>query len=181
MSIERETLERAREAGLSPFQLATQLAVHHTTVLRAEKQEGVMLERSLRRGGKQRLPSHREIVQDMKLLDAVEYLLGVIEDAIPPEHVVSAWKFAGVHFTLAEKRIIQALANAGGRVVSKEAMLDAATMENGDPPDILIINVYICKIRRKAKNLPFQIITHWGLGYSIEASADYVWPWEVQV
>lgn len=41
----------------------------------------------------------------------------------------------------------------------------------GDLPNIKIIDVYICKLRKKLKGFGVAIDTHWGRGYSISPAA----------
>jgi two-component system, cell cycle response regulator CtrA len=40
---------------------------------------------------------------------------------------------------------------------------------DGDEPEIKIIDVFICKIRRKLRRFGVEITTHWGAGYSLDA------------
>lgn len=64
-----------------------------------------------------------------------------------------------------EERLVKILAKRK-RVVAKESLLAGVYFDRiGDEPQIKIIDVYICKIRR---NLPqLGIETHWGRGYSM--------------
>ncbi len=64
-----------------------------------------------------------------------------------------------------ESAIIKALSS--GRVVGKEQMLDAITHANGEQPEIKIIDVFVCKIRKKLNPFGLEIKTHWGAGYSL--------------
>lgn len=73
-------------------------------------------------------------------------------------------------FTRAEASILMTLAmlGAGGRVASKNMIYDS--VYPNEEPDPKIIDVFVCKIRRKLREHPrlgLQILTHWGQGYAL--------------
>ncbi len=72
-----------------------------------------------------------------------------------------------VPLTGAEFEVFARLYDMRPRVVSKEQMMDWLYQLNPDsPPEIKIIDVYVCKIRKKLEPIGVQIVTHWGKGYS---------------
>ncbi|WP_395175793.1 winged helix-turn-helix domain-containing protein [Roseibium alexandrii] len=68
-----------------------------------------------------------------------------------------------------EFALFAALWDAGGRVLTKEALMDQLydLFAEGEEPHIKIIDVYVCKLRKKVKNLPVSVETVWGRGYRI--------------
>ncbi|MGV3279105.1 response regulator transcription factor [Rickettsiales bacterium LUAb2] len=75
-----------------------------------------------------------------------------------------------VPVTTKEYNIVQILALRKGKTVSKESLLDA--LYNGlDEPEPKIIDVFICKLRKKfkkmSKNSHHYIETIWGQGYNL--------------
>lgn len=70
--------------------------------------------------------------------------------------------------TGAEERLFWLLFEAKGRPLLKEPIFQAMYWEHlADQPDIKIVDVFICKLRKKLRNLkvPFRIETIWGRGY----------------
>lgn len=54
------------------------------------------------------------------------------------------------------------------RVATKEEIMEwLYQLSPDDPPEIKIVDVFICKIRKKLKPLGISIGTHWGRGYSL--------------
>jgi len=103
--------------------------------------------------------------ENEQLREHIHYLEGLLKkgtDAIPPE-----WRLTGI-----EAKIYLALARGG--LVSKEQILESAYYDRADdPPEIKIVDVFICKLRKKLKPYGVQITTIWGVGYRLEqAQAD---------
>lgn len=75
-----------------------------------------------------------------------------------------------IHLTPAEYRMLEALVLRPGRTLSKEVLL--GLMRDGlSEPEIKIVDVYVCKLRRKLGPAGRQIETVWGRGYRIGAEA----------
>ncbi|MEO0449078.1 MAG: helix-turn-helix domain-containing protein [Pseudomonadota bacterium] len=78
--------------------------------------------------------------------------------------------------TSAEYRLTHLMANASPYVVTKEALLEARRQDSlsmNDGVKIKIVDVIICKIRKKLKPYGIEIKTIWGCGYQMEKdSAD---------
>jgi two-component system cell cycle response regulator CtrA len=78
-----------------------------------------------------------------------------------------------VNLTGKEQGIMELLAMRRGMVQSKESIL--THLYNGiDEPEMKIIDVFICKLRRKLTDAGFsgQIATVWGRGYVLRAEGD---------
>lgn len=73
------------------------------------------------------------------------------------------------HFTYFETSILLMLVKAHGRVLPKAYVYDSLYTDR-DNVDAKIIDIYICKLRRKIKKyqLPLEIKTSWGRGFSLE-------------
>lgn len=125
---------------------------------------------------------HREIVQDMKPLDAVDYLLGIIELNAPALTDVSASDIVGVWLRPIQGRIVATLLAANGGVVSKGRIFDAIycdVVSADDLPDIKTLDMHVCLTRKRLKGSRFSINTHWGVGYSLAENLPASEPVEV--
>lgn len=67
-----------------------------------------------------------------------------------------------------EFEMFQILLDRVGRVISKESFLTLIYQLDDDEPDMKIIDVFICKMRKKLKGMGFEVRTWWGRGYSLE-------------
>lgn len=75
---------------------------------------------------------------------------------------------AFVHLSGTEAMLLQRLADVYPRHMSKEAILDWLYQLNpDDAPEIKIVDVFICKIRKKIERLGIRIDTLWGKGYAL--------------
>lgn len=64
-----------------------------------------------------------------------------------------------------EGKIALYLKERFGRTVSRESLSNLLYSERPDPPDIKIIDVFICHIRQKLIDSPYGINVEWGQGY----------------
>ncbi|WP_054310002.1 helix-turn-helix domain-containing protein [Mesorhizobium sp. 1M-11] len=70
--------------------------------------------------------------------------------------------------TWQEHALLEILVAAKHQVRSREQLLDRIySLRPNDPPEIKIIDVFICHIRRKLKPLGVQIQNVWGRGYRL--------------
>lgn len=84
--------------------------------------------------------------------------------------VVANGKFAML--TGHEAMLLQKLSEVFPRMLSKEAILEWMYQINPDKePEIKIVDVYICKIRKKIKPLGIEIDAHRGGGYALSAKS----------
>ncbi|MCZ3377456.1 winged helix-turn-helix transcriptional regulator [Rhizobium sp. AG207R] len=81
--------------------------------------------------------------------------------------VVANGKFAVL--TGSEALLVQRLAEVFPRVLTKEAALDWLYQfaAEGEEPEIKIIDVFICKARKKLDPIGVRIDTLWGKGYAL--------------
>lgn len=112
---------------------------------------------------------HREIAEGLPPTRAVEYLLGVIEvlrDAEPSHSVADE---LGLGLTGTELRMFTAFHSHMGVIFTKEKMHTAMYFDStdGDTPDILIVDAFVCRLRQKLNGSPYRIDTVWGRGYSM--------------
>lgn len=85
----------------------------------------------------------------------LESLLG--HDWLPPVE----WRL-----TPAEARVMGALRSRD--VATKGALMAALYRDNAaDEAEIKIVDVFVCKIRKKVKSFGIVIETRWGIGYSL--------------
>lgn len=70
--------------------------------------------------------------------------------------------------TAQEARMIEFLAARMDKACSKGAILDAITFDHVDEPEIKIIDVLCCRLRRKLQGSPYVIETVWGQGYRMK-------------
>jgi len=76
-----------------------------------------------------------------------------------------------LHFTSSEATLLAVLAHAKGRLVTKERLYDSMYWRQaGDGPDAKVIDVVVCKIRKKLLKyqLPMTLQTMWGRGYQLQ-------------
>lgn len=64
-----------------------------------------------------------------------------------------------------EAEILGQLHSAQGRTVSRETLHNGLYQVHADETEMKIVDVLICKIRRKLKPLDLNIQTVWGRGY----------------
>ncbi len=96
-----------------------------------------------------------------------------IQDALDSRTlaVMSLFLQKGVSLTKGEARVLAAL-RGKNRPISRNLLMDQVygLGPDADYPDDKIIDVWICKLKPKIRkaNLPWKIVTHWGLGYELE-------------
>ncbi len=74
-----------------------------------------------------------------------------------------------LRLTSHESRLLGVLKKAPG-AVSKEGLMNIVYHErvtDGEVPEVKIVDVFVCKLRKKLKPLGIEIVTHWGRGYSL--------------
>ena len=77
--------------------------------------------------------------------------------------VVRSGKYAVL--TKLEHDLLSALVRVAPRVRSKEKLLTDLYQLSNDEPEIKIIDVVVCKLRKKLNPLNVKIETVWGVGY----------------
>ena len=71
------------------------------------------------------------------------------------------------HLTTTERRLLVLLSD--GRLHSKDQLFEAMYPVEADAPEEKIIDVFVCKLRRKLDPLEIFIETHWSRGYRLSA------------
>lgn len=84
--------------------------------------------------------------------------------------VVRGGRFA--RLTKQEAGVFEQLRAASGKVLSKEALLANLYVHEADEAEIKIIDVFVCKLRKKLQPLGVEIGTAWGRGYRLVTRAD---------
>ncbi len=94
--------------------------------------------------------------------------------------------WSAYQLTMNEARMAGMLYKRMGKVCTKSQIFEAAYYQRpDDPPDAKIIDVFLCKIRKKLRHFdaPYNVETVWGIGYRMvdavdcsfeSAAADYV-------
>jgi DNA-binding winged helix-turn-helix (wHTH) protein len=77
------------------------------------------------------------------------------------------------YLTPLENRVYKFLAQASGRICTKEAIFNAMYFDapgESSLPELKIVDVVICKIRQKLHAISFtgSIVTAWGSGYALQ-------------
>ena len=75
-----------------------------------------------------------------------------------------------LHFTVSERMLVKLLFDAGEKPVGRSHLYDAlyALKPEADWAEDKIIDVFICKIRRKLIGSPWTIATEYGTGYALK-------------
>lgn len=68
--------------------------------------------------------------------------------------------------------MFEQLRAARGAVLTKEHLLSNLYLVEADEAEIKIIDVYVCRLRKKLKPLGVEIGTAWGRGYRLVLKAE---------
>lgn len=174
MTIAAQDLRDAVAEGMHPTALAGRLGTTRATVYRAERKFGVVLNRG--KPGKPQFDA-RKAVQDMRPMDAVEYLLDLI-DAIGIGEPAATWEWPGVHLTVQEKLILRKLGSRPLRAMSRDHLMAALEAVGSQAECGNFISVRVSQLRKYLAHEPIRFVSVHGVGYRIEAPSGYVFPWE---
>lgn len=105
--------------------------------------------------------AQRRRIGDLEL--QVEMMAGEQADRIA--RVPVEWGLTG-----REARLLLFLA-ARGEATKGQIMTALYADRTDDPPEIKIVDVFVCKLRRKLKPFGIAILTLWGRGYALEPAA----------
>lgn len=80
------------------------------------------------------------------------------------------FRIPNIYLTATECRVLGALVQAD--FMTKDAVYQKVYPDHflGETPEIKIIDVFVCKLRRKLKALGIEIATVWGRGFRMEAN-----------
>lgn len=128
---------------------------------------------------------YREHVQDMKPLEAVDYLLDLLDFFVAAPDADIAWTWPGAHLTPAQKRVVRALAQFGGLqggAVTRDQIMSVVygSRNHDDWPDAKIISVHLYRLRPILAEAGIEVAGVWGMGWRITVPDGFVWPWEVR-
>lgn len=170
-----DPMAQTRKAGQPLSQSLHVYASEGATIWEVARAEGISYDavrtRCYRAGVKlseENAKTVRQIAEGMKPLEAVEYLLTVIE--ANEREAASEWEAIGVDLTALEQKIFAALHKNLGRTVTKDRIYDAAyacKISADELPSIKIIDVLIHRLRSKLSD-HYSINTVWGVGYRME-------------
>ncbi len=75
--------------------------------------------------------------------------------------------------TKMQSRIVRTLEQANGRILSRDAIIDANYWDHpNDIPQVKIIDVMLHKIRKNRPDIGARLINIWGYGFMIEPEAE---------
>jgi two-component system cell cycle response regulator CtrA len=113
----------------------------------------------------------KPIVDRYEMQDLTDRVSTLVMAQITPGIDMS---FLALGFTRSESLLLQFLESRLGNAVVKSALLQAITFYRGSDPEIKIVDVFICKIRKKllSLGLPYEIETVWGQGYRLVKLED---------
>lgn len=128
------------------------------------------------------LRSLHDHVENMKPLDAVDFLLGLCDLLLVDEESTAYQGFRAMGFAPACARILCELNEKRGIVV-RYSVLEAVSnpMRDSDADSTRVLKVYLTKIRARLAEIgcPVDITTIWGDGYIMRVPRNYKWDWEV--
>jgi DNA-binding response OmpR family regulator len=80
----------------------------------------------------------------------------------------------GIGLTNRERRVLDLLKSRPEQCFPRSAIMNALYFDkpDGDWPDPKIIDVFICKMRRKLEGTPHDVRTIWGRGYQYHAQTN---------
>lgn len=116
----------------------------------------------------------RELDEAHTMLVKAQSMVKAVVDWDASQHMSA---YACARLTPRETAILEALLMANGRVMSQQGLLTYLYNGQPDTPELKIIDVFICKIRRKlqqvrdylkATGVPHEIETSWGRGYRLK-------------
>jgi len=93
-----------------------------------------------------------------------------LEEALAPAAVTVPLEWA---LTAAEARVFAHLTTR--EIASKQSIMAAlySLRPDLDEPEIKIVDVFICKMRKKIAPFGVKIVTVWGQGYALVGREDY--------
>lgn len=98
-----------------------------------------------------------------ELVEGLRERIRYLEDALKP---VEFCLPVGIYFTTCERTLATRLLLRPNIVVTKDQLYRALYLDR-DEVELKIVDVFICKLRKKLKALDIKIDTTWGRGYSL--------------
>lgn len=107
------------------------------------------------------------LTTQIEVASMVQAIPQLSDDDLVPDH--SEW--ADYQLTDRESQLASALKARFGKPVKKLALYDIVYPYESHQPNEKILDVWICKLRRKLRNSPYGIETIWGRGYRMVDSS----------
>lgn len=161
-------------ADLSPTELAKEVGCDRCTAANAAKNLGVRLRNGQRR--RSGISEIRHVASGMKPVDAVEFLLGIIQDQNPPE----AGLWPGIDLSPGERAVFAVIWAKGGKIATRRA-IEVALFPDPDSTPVSaakILDITIFRLRKKIAGTGAHIRTMRGEGFYLERDPGTVFPWE---
>lgn len=158
MTYKGEDLSALVGAGKTNAEIAEICGVSHEAARSAVRRAGLPAVRV-------NTETLRQKAEQMRPIEAMEFLLEVIEDTFPSllgnEHEVDKW----ATWTPTERKMLAVLVDVSPRVLSNADLIAAAYSDRGgEYPDLKMASVMVCKIRKKLPAEHGTIETVWGQG-----------------
>lgn len=177
LPIDADELRQRAADGLSATAIGAEVGMSRSVVMRKAKALGIEVNGS-------RIPKIASIeraVADMNASEAVGFLLELIRQLVPALEEDEVLKVCRHGFTATEAQVL--IMVFGERLVAKEGIYNAlyGSRASGELVDQKIIDVMICKIRKKIKEKGWDAVvkTTWGRGYHGERLNGFMFPWEL--
>ena len=112
----------------------------------------------------------RQIINDMKQMDAIEFLLQILDrddEALSLDDL-------GISLTNTEHKLFSYLVASEGKTVTKDQLYDALyTMRaSGELPIPKVVDVYVSRLRKVLRNTDYVIETMHGRGYRLTQTSE---------
>ncbi|AZB63885.1 hypothetical protein EBL87_09100 [Cereibacter sphaeroides] len=109
----------------------------------------------------------RDVVMGFPEPERLDVALGLLDDMCGGSIAHLAYYASTYGLTLQESRVVSLLAQRFPAVVPKEA-LHAAVLPMRGETEPKIVDVFVCKARKKLAPHGIRIVTSWGVGFSID-------------
>lgn len=170
-------LRAMAESGLCAAEISEEIGVSSYSVRRAAGRQGI----AMRNGTSEprtRMQRLRREIDDMRPLDAVEYLLDILAEVIGADDQACVWP--DIHLTAMPRAVCQALYARENEIMSRAYLMEALYGGMADAPSDKIIDVFVCKARKALHGTGFLIKTIHGQGFRMQRESGTVFPWEVR-
>lgn len=150
------TIQDAAGDGLTLREASDMLGISYAAARGRARRAGVKLVQ-------ESFPNARDAVQDMRPTEAVEYLLSIVEELTG--YAPDQEREFGM--TPMEYALLSVLRTRPGRVVTKEHLWSHLyhAMHTDERPEIRVLSVHVCKLRKKLPASVGTIRTAWGQGW----------------
>lgn len=111
-------------------------------------------------------PSRSEIAMRERIEELEELVRQLKEQLVPPLTFPLQFKL-----TSSETNLLAFLYARAPHVIPRERINAALWLDDGVAPYVKIIDVLVCKLRKKLAPFGVDVETSWGVGYRLSASA----------